>query len=105
MNKLAIALALLSAATFAISTSVQHRAAEMAPVSAGGLLSLVLHLVRRPVWLVAQFVAVAGFVLHALALRYGPIALVQPIVISGEISEGPGSDSPPKNHPGPFPTR
>ena len=83
MNTLAIGLALLSAATFAVSTSVQHQAAERAPESAGRFASLVLHLLRRPSWLIAQSVAVAGFALHALALRHGPIALVQPIVISG----------------------
>jgi hypothetical protein len=83
VNTLAISLALLSAATFAVSTSVQHQAAERAPESAGRFTSLVLHLVQRPSWLIAQSVAVAGFVLHGLALRYGPIALVQPIVISG----------------------
>lgn len=83
MIALATALALLSAATFAISTSVQHEAAETAPESARGALGLVSHLLRRPSWLIGQLVAIVGFTLHALALHYGPIALVQPIVISG----------------------
>jgi len=83
VNALATALALVSAITFAISTSVQHKAAEGAPESAKGALGLVGHLLRRPAWLVGQVLAVVGFGLHALALHYGPIALVQPIVISG----------------------
>jgi hypothetical protein len=57
---------------------------EMAPLARDeGPVRLILHLACRPAWLAAQTVAVAGFVLHALALSHGPIALVQPIVISG----------------------
>jgi hypothetical protein len=80
---LAVSLALLSAATFAISTSVQHQAAESAPASATGVVSLLGYLVRRPLWLVGQVVATCAFVLHASALHAGPIAVVQPIVVSG----------------------
>lgn len=83
MNWLAVTLALLGAATFAISTSVQHEAAESAPESVEGLLGLLAHLVRRPLWLLGQALATCAFVLHAAALNAGPIAVVQPIVVSG----------------------
>lgn len=83
MNLLATVLALLSALTFAVSTSVQHHAAAGAPASARGPLGLVAYLLRRPAWLVGQVLAVVGFAMHAAALHSGPIALVQPIVISG----------------------
>ena len=83
MTVLAVTLALLSAATFAISTSVQHQAAEKAPESARSVLALLGYLVRRPVWLVGQFLATCAFALHASALHAGPIAVVQPIVVSG----------------------
>lgn len=83
MTGLAATLALLSAATFAISTSVQHQAAEGAPDSARGLLGLLAYLVRRPPWLLGQLLATCAFVLHASALHAGPIAVVQPIVVSG----------------------
>jgi hypothetical protein len=83
VNLLATVLALSSALTFAVSTSVQHQAAENAPASARGPLGLVGYLLRRPSWLVGQVLAVLGFAVHAAALHYGPIALVQPIVISG----------------------
>lgn len=81
----AVLLALACAATFAVSTSVQHHAAEAAPESADGLLSLLGYLVRRPLWLAGQVLATLAFVLHALALHSGPIAVVQPIVVSGII--------------------
>jgi hypothetical protein len=80
---LAVTLALLGAAFFAISSSVQHQAAEGAPDSARGLLGLLGYLVRRPEWLVGQFLATCAFALHASALHAGPIAVVQPIVVSG----------------------
>lgn len=83
MNVLAVTLALLSAATFAISTSVQHQAAEKAPESAQSTFALLAYLVRRPLWLLGQLLATGAFALHASALHAGPIAVVQPIVVSG----------------------
>lgn len=83
MTVLAVTLALLSAATFAISTSVQHQAAEKAPESAQSVVALLGYLVRRPLWLLGQFLATCAFALHASALHAGPIAVVQPIVVSG----------------------
>ncbi len=83
MTGLATTLALLSAAAFAISSSVQHQAAEGAPASAVGLGGLLRYLVRRPPWLIGQLLATCAFALHASALHAGPIALVQPIVVSG----------------------
>ncbi len=80
---LAVTLALLSAATFAISSSVQHQAAEKAPASARTMLDLIGYLVRRPPWLLGQLLATCAFALHASALHAGPIAVVQPIVVSG----------------------
>jgi drug/metabolite transporter (DMT)-like permease len=83
VNALALTLALLSAATFAISTSVQHQAAQKAPASAQGLAGLLGYLLRQPTWLVGQVLATCAFLLHASALNAGAIAVVQPIVVSG----------------------
>jgi hypothetical protein len=83
VDVLAVTLALLSAATFAFSTSVQHQAAEKAPKSAVGTFALIGYLIRRPPWLLGQLLATCAFVLHAAALHSGPIAVVQPIVVSG----------------------
>ena len=83
MSGLAITLALLCAATFAVSTSVQHQAAEGAPESAKGIVALIGYLLRQPAWLVGQVLALCAFFLHASALNAGAIAVVQPIVVSG----------------------
>ncbi|MGZ4437643.1 MAG: DMT family transporter [Nocardioidaceae bacterium] len=79
----ALLLALACAATFAVSTSVQHHAAEHAPASASGLFGLLGYLLRRPLWLLGQLLATLGFVFHALALHAGALAVVQPVVVSG----------------------
>lgn len=79
---LAVALALGSAFAAGLSTSVQHHAAENAP-RGRGVLGLMRHLVGRPWWLVGQALGLVTVGFHAAALSYGPLALVQPIVISG----------------------
>ena len=83
MIALSTLLALGCAATFAVSTSVQHHAAASAPSSTRGIVALLGYLVRRPAWLLGQLLAVVAFSLHAGALHTGPIAVVQPIVVSG----------------------
>jgi hypothetical protein len=79
----AVAAAFGSAGTFAVSTSVQHQAAEQAPESVQGVFALLGYLIRRPMWLLGQLFATLAFVLHAVALHFGPLAIVQPIVVSG----------------------
>ncbi len=82
MMVLAICAAFGAAATFAFSTSVQHHANSSVPHGTGTL-GMLLLLARRPSWLFGQFLALAAFGLHALALHSGPLAIVQPIIISG----------------------
>jgi hypothetical protein len=79
----AVTSALACAATYAISTSVQHHAAEDAPDAAHSAIKLLAHLVQKPLWLLGQVLATLAFALHAFALHSGPLALVQPIVVSG----------------------
>lgn len=85
MTWLAIVFAIASALTTAGSTSVQHLAAGQAPDTARGLVGLLRHLITRPWWLIGQLLGVLAFAFHAAALRNGPIALVQPIVICGVV--------------------
>jgi drug/metabolite transporter (DMT)-like permease len=82
MMVLAICAAFGAAATFAFSTSIQHHANSSVPPGTGTV-RMLLHLARRPTWLFGQFLALAAFGLHALALHSGPLAIVQPIIISG----------------------
>jgi drug/metabolite transporter (DMT)-like permease len=45
-------------------------------------LSLLIELLRRPRWLAGVSLLVAGYGLQVVALAYGPVALVQPVVIT-----------------------
>ncbi len=83
MTWLAVLFALCSAFVTALSTSVQHQVAGSAPDSVSGTWSLLRHLLSRPWWVVGQALGLLGFTFHALALFNGPIALVQPIIITG----------------------
>jgi drug/metabolite transporter (DMT)-like permease len=81
----AVLLALLSATSFAVSTVTQHRAATACQVrpGRGHALRLAARLVRTPAWLAGQLAAATGFVLHGVALRFGPVTLVQPVLSCG----------------------
>ncbi|QYJ04621.1 DMT family transporter [Nocardioides panacisoli] len=78
----AVIFALASATTTALSTATQHRAADAAPRETG-VAALMRHLAQRPDWVLALLLGPVGFTLHALALHFGPIALVQPLAITG----------------------
>ena len=75
--------AALSACGFALSTSLQHRAAGRAPDRSASTAALMSYLVRQPEWLFGISIGALAFSLHALALNLGAIALVQPIMICG----------------------
>jgi hypothetical protein len=83
-------LAALSAAIlFAVAAALQHRSAGLV-VDAGRLptraitkfMSMTL---RHPLWIVGSVADIAGFALHAFALRNGPLTLVQPLLVTGVI--------------------
>jgi hypothetical protein len=81
----AVGLALLSALSFATSTVVQHRAVTSVHAAPGRrrALRLIVGVLRDRAWLAGQLTAVAGVALHALALRSGPVVLVQPVLSCG----------------------
>jgi hypothetical protein len=74
---LAIAAALLAAIFFGAGAALEQRQAATAPASFAGLLIV---LARRPLWLLGLAAQFGGFVLHAVALRFGPLAIVQILV-------------------------
>ncbi len=81
----AIVTALASACGFALSTSLQHRVAGAAPASVRGPIRLLRHLLRRPVWVLGILTGAVSLTLHGIALRFGAIALVQPIMVAGVV--------------------
>ena len=74
--------AFLAALFLAIGIVVRQRATMDVPEDKGVSPTMVLTLVRRPLWWGGTGAAVLGFVFQALALAYGSLLLVQPILVS-----------------------
>jgi drug/metabolite transporter (DMT)-like permease len=79
---LVVLLALLAAVFLAIGIVVRQRATMDVPEEHGVSSVMVLTLLRRPLWWAGTAAAVAGYGFQALALAYGSLLLVQPILVS-----------------------
>jgi hypothetical protein len=64
---------------------MQHRAAGSVPLTAHRALTVLGHLARQPAWVLATCISTVAVVLHATALRFGSIALVQPLMLVGVV--------------------
>src|SRR3954451_18644932 len=83
---LAALICLFSALGFAASNALQHRVAGTVPTSvAHHAIGVLAQVVRRPLWLLATTISFAALLLHATALKLGPIALVQPLMLVGVV--------------------
>lgn len=80
---LAIAAGLAAATAYGVASSVQHdqvgQVAATNPLNPG----LLGALSKRPIWLLGLAVDAAAVGLQAVALRYGPVVLVQLLVVGG----------------------
>jgi drug/metabolite transporter (DMT)-like permease len=83
MKLLPILLGLASATCFAVSFVLEQRAAKQERPTRTIDPRLLLRLLRRPMWLFGWLLDALGTGLQALALRFGPIALVEPLLVSG----------------------
>ena len=82
---LAILVAGVAAAVFAVGISLQHRAAGTAGQAGASTKRWLMELARGPSWLVGIGLSAVGFGLHSAALALGSVALVQPIVVSATV--------------------
>ncbi|BBZ09472.1 hypothetical protein MDOR_36410 [Mycolicibacterium doricum] len=78
----AVSFALLAAIFMAIGIVIRQRATLDVPPEKGISTVMLMTLLRRPVWWVGTGAAVAGFIFQALALGYGSLLLVQPVLVS-----------------------
>lgn len=77
----ALVAAVAAALFYALAAALQQHAAAQTATPAG--LRLVGRLLTRPRWLAGLAATVADAALHVVALRLGPLALVQPIGVTG----------------------
>jgi drug/metabolite transporter (DMT)-like permease len=72
--------ALAAACAFGVAAALQHQQAGRAPQRRGPSLKLLADVARRPLWLAGLGLSAAAYGLQALALAFGPLTLVAPIV-------------------------
>jgi hypothetical protein len=79
--------ALGAAALFAMATALQHRSAGLVTdanrTATAGVMGFVSKTLRHPLWILGSAADAGGLGLHALALRDGPLTLVQPLLMTG----------------------
>jgi drug/metabolite transporter (DMT)-like permease len=72
--------ALAAACAFGVAAALQHRQAALARPRPRLSLRLVADVARRPLWLAGLGLATVAYGLQAVALAFGPLTLVAPIV-------------------------
>jgi drug/metabolite transporter (DMT)-like permease len=80
---IAVPAALTGAAGFGLASALQHRAAREAPTTGVIGPRLLVELARRPRWVLATFAVLGGMSLQLVALAFAPLALVQPLLVTG----------------------
>lgn len=73
--------ALAAGATFAVGSVLQQNAARQAPASVALSWRLLVDLAKRRQWQIGIASDFGSFGLQALALAFGPIAMVQPLIV------------------------
>jgi drug/metabolite transporter (DMT)-like permease len=79
---IAVIAALAAAACNAIASVLQRRGAKDIPQDNSLHLSLLLAVVRKPVWLFGLLAMVGAFAFQATALSQGDLSLVQPLLLA-----------------------
>lgn len=75
-----IVTATLAAILYGAGAALEQRQAAATPAASAGRPRLLVILVQRPLWLLGLAAQFGGFALHAVALRFGPLAIVQMLV-------------------------
>lgn len=75
-------LALVAAFLFGLASVLQHRAAQAAAPERSMRPGLLVDLARKPMWLAGQGAGLGGFGAQAVALSFGALSLVQPLLVT-----------------------
>jgi drug/metabolite transporter (DMT)-like permease len=78
----AVPAAIVGAASFGLGSVVQQRATQEVPVTRTLNPRLLVELVRKPIWIVSLFTVIGGLALQMVALAFGPLVLVQPLLVT-----------------------
>jgi len=78
---IAVSLGLIAAAAFGTASVLEERSTKQVPERAALSPRLLIDLIRRPLFLASIAVNVAGAGLQVLALHFGSLTLVQPLLV------------------------
>ncbi|HTU71963.1 MAG TPA: DMT family transporter [Trebonia sp.] len=81
----AILTGLVAAILYGVGAAIQQHQAAQAPGTSAGRPRLLVHLARQPLWVAGGAAQLVGFILHAVALRFGALAIVQMLVATSLI--------------------
>lgn len=76
-----VLLSMASAAFYGLASVLQHRAAIREPPGLSMRFGLLIHLARRPRWLIGNALDGVGYFFQFLALRRGSLVLVEPFLV------------------------
>lgn len=74
--------ALLAALNFGATGALQHRATRQVPQQRALRPRMLIDLLHQPLWAGAIITNIFGIVLQVVALRFGPLLFVQPLLVS-----------------------
>ncbi len=84
----AVPAAVVGAAGFGMASAAQQRATHEVPVSSTLSPRLVVDLIRRPWWLLGLVMTVLALSMQLVALAFGPLTVVQPLLVTGVVFAG-----------------
>ena len=79
----AVPAAVAGAASFGLASAIQQHATKQVPTAGTLNPRLLLELIRRPMWVLGVGTVVVGLSLQLTALAFGPLVLVQPLLVTG----------------------
>jgi drug/metabolite transporter (DMT)-like permease len=79
-NVIAVVVSLSAACSFGVAAALQHQQAHQVAGDGTPRLGLLAALLRRPRWLASIAAAALAYGLQAVALAFGPITLVAPVI-------------------------
>ncbi|MGP4016987.1 DMT family transporter [Saccharopolyspora sp. 5N708] len=79
---IAVPCAVVGAASFGLASAIQHRVTKQVPKVRTLSPRMLLELIRKPIWVLSILTVIVGLSLQVVALAFGPLVLVQPLLVT-----------------------
>jgi drug/metabolite transporter (DMT)-like permease len=78
----AVPAAVAGAASFGLASAIQHRVTKQVPEVRTLSPRMLFDLIRKPIWVLSILTVLVGLSLQVVALAFGPLVLVQPLLVT-----------------------